>query len=476
MKKICFVVILLVSIFVINEVDASNEFYVAEKVEGVFVGVEYGDYTASDELSVIRNSSTGSVAYCLEPMVYFKNGIYNSSVKPEFVSEDTWERISLLAYYGYEYGNHTDIKWFSLTQAMIWQEVLPDGVFYYMDSYWGNVVDPYAKERDELNKLVDSHLLKPSFDGDSIDLVLGDKVVIEDTNKKLINYRTNYSNGGITIMNNTMTINAYKEGNYTVSLSYPVWDVTVPSIYYYSDNSQDIVSRGYPVVSDATFNYNVVSTKLTINKLDSESLSSENIYDSLLEGAVYHIYRNDNTFYKEIVIDEDKMVTIDNVPFGDYYIREISAGYGYQVDDNIYEFTISDEVTEVVLNLTNVLIKKEITINKTYSDGVNSAFESNISFNVYDEDMNLINTIITDENGYASILLSYGTYLIKQVNTTEGYMLVEDFYVTVNNDISDYTYDLIDFKIPVPDTGASNVIMIERLVCLIDKKYSFFFI
>ena len=41
--------------------------------------------------------------------------------------------------------------------------------------------------------------------------------------------------------------------------------------------------------------------------------------------------------------------------------------------------------------------------------------EENINFNIYDEEDNLVKTIITDKDGKASITLQYGKYIIKQM-------------------------------------------------------------
>lgn len=57
------------------------------------------------------------------------------------MTEEEWEKISLIAYYGYGYFdskvNHTDLKWYSVTQFMIWQ-VVPHGYdIYFTDKLDG---------------------------------------------------------------------------------------------------------------------------------------------------------------------------------------------------------------------------------------------------------------------------------------------------------------------------------------------------
>ena len=71
--------------------------------------------------------------------------------------------------------------------------------------------------------------------------------------------------------------------------------------------------------------------------------------------------------------------------------------------------------------------------------------EPNITFEIYNKDKELINTITTDENGLASVELPYGHYTIKQKNTTEGYSKIEPFKIFINK-AKDYKYKIYDYK------------------------------
>ncbi len=478
MKKILFLVMFSLLIFIsIKEVNASsNSFYDAEVVPGVYVASEYQNIFINDLLKVIRDSNTGNVAYCLEPFVDFSAGNFVNDINFGNISEEKWTRLNLIAYYGYGYEGHSESKWFSITQLLIWREVMPQGSFYFTDGVNGPVVDSFNKEVAEIYSLVDNHLLKPSFDKMTYDIPLGNNFTVTDTNGKLISYHLTSTNSGnnLRITNNTIEIIANEVGKYTVEVSLFSFNNENPSFYYYSDSGQDIITRGKPVDIISSFEYNIIDTNLIINKLDFDTKTNVNIYDSLLEGAVYHIYNDDMSYSREIAIDSNKQIIINNIPFGKYYIKETKAGYGYNIDFNIYEIEITKDMPTLEIDLYNKRIIKNISITKTTSDGVLSNFEKGIEFAIYDDNSDWFASILTDDLGFASINLPYGTFLFKQLNTTDGYYMVEDFLVRIDENTTVFNYDLVDFKIPVPNTS-STTYHIERLVYIIEKKYLFMF-
>lgn len=100
--------------------------------------------------------------------------------------------------------------------------------------------------------------------------------------------------------------------------------------------------------------------------------------------------------------------------------------------------------------------------------------ESNILFEIYDINNILINTIKTDINGKAIITLPYGTYTIKQINTTEGYNKSNDITINIK-DTEKETINIYDYKIKVPNTKIKDnknifIIIITILYIIYVKK------
>ena len=129
---------------------------------------------------------------------------------------------------------------------------------------------------------------------------------------------------------------------------------------------------------------------------------------------------------------------------GVYNFLEIKAPMGYQVDNTYHDFIVDDEYEYIFLN--DDRIKADVYLNKFISmDGIIQP-EKNIEFEIYDLDDNLITNLTTNNKGVASINLEYGKYKIHQVNTTDGFSKVNDFYVDINNN-EDKIYYLNDIKI-----------------------------
>ena len=102
-------------------------------------------------------------------------------------SESQWDRISLLAYYGYGYGNHTDQKWYVITQVMIWRTTNPESDIYFTDKLNGSRVNKFDGEIAELESLVAKHYTAPKFQSDIV-MPIGSTISLNDSNNVLSNY------------------------------------------------------------------------------------------------------------------------------------------------------------------------------------------------------------------------------------------------------------------------------------------------
>lgn len=168
-----------------------------------------------------------------------------------------------------------------------------------------------------------------------------------------------------------------------------------------------------------------------------------------LSGAKFKFYYDDNGVAKELytssgpaeyITDEDGIIEINDLPFGKYYYQEIEAPYGYEIDDKLYEFTISeDDVDEpFYVEVSNKL--KEIKV-FTKIDAFNSQVIPNCTFEITDEDDKLIYTGTTNDNGefYMPIdLLEVGKkYYYTEISAPDIYQLNTDKHeFSMNEDMT----------------------------------------
>lgn len=467
MKKIIFLISIIVIVLSTIKVQAkSQSFYQGEYINNIFIHkITQNNTGYYGQARFIRKTDTNEIAYCIEPTVYFEDGnIYESSENIPYLTKEQILDMTLITHFGYGYPGHTDAKWYPITQTLIW-EVANSSMRYHMTSSKNpNTIHLFTAELAELKTLVQKYKTATSLKDKTFTIVEGESITLTDTNNVLSNYTTK---DNVIIKNNTITITKPATGTHTITLEKEHNLYNRHPLFYTNNNSQDVMDVGDPTKIQEHFTVKVINTELGIQKIDAETNEPTSQGDASLIGSVFGLYKTDNTLIREIVLT-NPAVTIKNLPFGDYYLKELKPGQGYELNPQKYYFSISEKTPHIKIKISNQVIKAKLIIKKKYGTDNNFNPEKNISFNIYHKDK-LLKTIITDVNGIAEIYLPYGKYKIIQLTTTEGYEKVEpiEFEITSNKEI---VYELIDYKIDVPNTKSISFIekilkFIKNLLC-----------
>lgn len=472
MKKI---IIFLITILCINigtliNVNAQNNlsFYEGDYIQGIWMTKQKGGIKYYQKARFFM-SQNHQFAYCIEPFAMFnENSAYQSSLTASNLSHEQMKRITLLSYFGYGYGNHLDQKWYAITQFMIWQASDPSGDYYFTDGLNGNRITAYTNEMNEINTLIQEYLTLPSISNTEIQLVEGKTALLHDTNNVLHHYTSDHPN--VHIEGNTLKIEHLSEGSYTVNLTRDSSRLNNVPLFYLSNDSQDMHIYGDIDRISTQIKINVEKTSLDIIKIDSDTKTTTPSGEASLKGAIYQLYDHDMNELAKLEIGEDMTSTIENLDYGKYYLKELSAGIGYEIDPKIYEFVIDHLHPNIELILENKVIKKEIIIHKLFGDGVNHKQEAGINFNIFDRNNQLVTTITTNEFGYASITLPFGTYKISQINTTDGYQFTDDFHIHIIDDHKE-EIQLYDYKIKVPNTSKNTPNLLILMIIWLTHAY-----
>ena len=469
MKKILvFLITCTISILCSLNVHASTTFYEGEYIDGIYMNKQPANSSTIyyQKARFFRQTGSNRYAYCIDPFVFFEAGsTYEETITPNNLTEQQKEKISLIASFGYGYQNHTDSKWYAITQMMIWEVAEPTGNFYFTDGLNGPRIELLTQERAEINRLIENYKKNTSLNEKTYTIIEGQQFRVEDTNQILSHYKS--SNKNFVIQENTLIANNLKEGNYTIELTREETYHNMPLLFYQSANSQSLMQTGNLQNKKEKLNVEVVNTEIKITKIDKDTQSIIPSGQGTLIGAIYGIYNTEGEEIATITIQEDSTGIIKNIPFGTYYIQEIKAPTGYQINTEKKEISITKEQPKISLKLENEIIKKKITIYKTYDENEKKP-EANISFTIYDNNNNKVATIITDNNGKAEITLPYGEYKIVQENTTKGYHKVEDILLSIN-DINEEIITLTDYKIKVPNTSTNIILYIIKIITTILK-------
>lgn len=449
--------LLLVGISFIPTVNAStyNETFndKSQWISGDYILKVKGSTRKYQQMTVITRNSDGSFVYCIEPGTPVSDGAvypgqdFDQSYVGQMTQEQ-WRRITLLAYYGYGYGNHTDIHWYTVTQYLIWQTVPHGYDIYFTDTLNGNRITKYTNEINELNRLVEEHNIRPNLSNDTIDMVIGDTVELTDSNNVLNKFEViDTDNVSASISGNTLSITANDVGDGSVTISKRDKNYSHPAIIYYHPTSQDLMMRGAYDPIDVNLKIEIVGGKVSVKKVDADTGLGIAQGDATLDGAVYGIYDLEGNRVGEVISKGGEYVTSDYLPsLGTFYLKEEKSSTGYELNETKYFFNITKEDLYPEVDVTEKVIERDLKIFKVYASDETGFLtgEPNVTFDIYLKSSGeKVKSITTDANGYATATLPYGTYTVRQATTTEDHEMVEDFEIVVNEYSQDPIYKLL---------------------------------
>lgn len=172
-----------------------------------------------------------------------------------------------------------------------------------------------------------------------------------------------------------------------------------------------------------------------VNELKYGKVSGVKVDDSNepLSGALIGIFnKNIKEFIEDnaiqtIISADDGSFSFENVPYGEWVIREIAAPKGYVLDSNSYDVNINDNDVTVEISIINKLIRGSIVIHKT--DASTGKAIPNVGFRIYDKDKNIIAEGVTDKNGNCTFEnLVYGDYFYQEYSCDDKYILDDELY------------------------------------------------
>ncbi|EDN8098732.1 LPXTG cell wall anchor domain-containing protein, partial [Listeria monocytogenes] len=163
--------------------------------------------------------------------------------------------------------------------------------------------------------------------------------------------------------------------------------------------------------------------KIILNKVDKADPSIP------LEGATFDLYANDEKVDTQTT-DKNGVIEFDDLVYGDYTLKEVSAPEGYTLPtastENIQVKLEQDEKVVQVMN-EKMPIKETGEVHLVKTDKATGATLAGAEFSLYDKSgAELQNGLTTDENGELTIHnLDLGSYYLKETKAPEGYKLSE---------------------------------------------------
>ena len=454
MKKIIYLCSFLV-LFCISSVVHAYSFYEGEYLPGEYIKKEKNGIVKYKQTRFIKVNGSNKEAYCIEPFTKLDtNEDYSDFEEISYLSNYDLQRLSLLAYYGYNYQdyniNHLDKKWYAITQVMIQRAADKESDIYFTDKLNGSRISKYEQEINEINTLVNNHFIKPSFDNQTFKILKGDTIEINDNNNVLNKYNISSNNSKFNVEknDNKIKITANEIGNENINLQKNDNNQNMPLIYK-SLNSQNILTSGKMINVFSNFYLESFTGTITVNKFDNDYKSCQAQGDAKLEGSIYNLYDESMRLLKEITIDSNCQAKVDNLSAGTYYLKEKSPGLGYELDDNTYKVILSTENPNQEITLYDKVIKTNIEVDKKYGNMEKGDFnqEDNAKFSIYNSQNKVIGEIITNNEGHGNITLPFGKYIIRQIDGKKNYYKINDINLDINEKLgNNIKYNLYNFE------------------------------
>lgn len=399
----------------------------------------------------------GKIAFCLDPKLSIKHYEYFGIPLTDTTYDlNTQDYLNKVIYYGYDYPNHQNERYYMATQALIWEKVSNYLIEFYTERYgYGTYID-VSNEKNEILNLINNHNKLPYFSNNEYSYNLTDYIEFED--EVLNNFEISSTTWNDTyIENNKLIIKNIDNyvGNIRISLKKKSYRNDIAT-YYFEDGTQPLITGGNPNDVYSNLSINIKGAKIRINKLDKDSnlpIKNKNIEFNIINlDTGNYIYINGE---KNLKINDEGYLITDMIPFGRYKITEVKSGDDYYLNENSVEILVNDDTISnniYEFNFYNEVKKGNIKIlkvdneSKRVLNGVKFGLFANediLSNNlIYYKKDQLIAEQVTNSDGIAIFNnLLYGKYYIKELEYLNGYKKNDNKY-DVDLNINEYYLEI----------------------------------
>lgn len=370
--------------------------YATKKIEGIemnYYGQELIPY-----YTVYNKNDVEYVAYCID---YFKGGVtenksYEVQITEEYVNQDSTDETKLGVWRaiinGYPFKTYEELNCadkfeaYAATKQAVFCMLYKDRdlSFYTYSGDAGtrvyNAMEKIVKAAKESNQVpmnTDVNLIESEWQIDEINNEFLSKKITLNCETSISNFSisldgnvpvgtitTDLTNKELTTFKNCKEFkilvplaNLIVDNTFTVGVevklnAYPMYLGEAPS-----SNLQNYIltaGNGNLETSSNLIKYPENKTKLLIKKQDEEGKSLVGVKFNILD-------KNKNIVYEKVETNEDGIIQINNMVPGVYYIQEVETIEGYEINNELIEFSIDlDEEKEIAVENKKIPEEPEI--------------------------------------------------------------------------------------------------------------------
>lgn len=203
-------------------------------------------------------------------------------------------------------------------------------------------------------------------------------------------------------------------------------EIKVPDNYVLSSEEKK-VKLEWQKTSSITFENVRKKGNLKIVKVDADNNEIK------LENVEFKLYDSKGNLVKKLITNKNGEAYVENLEIGMYTLKETKTKEGYNlIEDRKIEIKWNETEIEKIENIKQ---KGQIEVYKVDKENTKQKLEG-VIFEVLDENKKIVETLITNKEGYAiTSKLPIGNYYLKEIETNNKYVLSKELIkVEVKNE------------------------------------------
>ena len=215
------------------------------------------------------------------------------------------------------------------------------------------------------------------------------------------------------------------------------FDVQIPFGRYYV---QEIATEGHYILNGEKYlvNFEYMGQDIWTVDIDCGQFVNElkrgkvegikvNESDEPLENALFGLFAVDTAeftsenAYMTAVSDENGYFEFDEIPYGEYIVREIEAPTGYILSGESYPVTVCEDGETITIRTVNKPITVEVSKVDVYGEELIGA-----DMQLENADGEIIDEWISDGTNHIVTELPAGDYTLKEIAAPDGYVIATD--------------------------------------------------
>ena len=179
-----------------------------------------------------------------------------------------------------------------------------------------------------------------------------------------------------------------------------------------------------------------------------------------VENAVFGLFRTDCTEFVSAnalmtaISDENGYFEFNNIPYGEYAVKEIAAPAGYIFSDEKYHVVINEDGDVIEITAENKPITVEISKRDIYGNELEGA-----EMVLENADGEIVDRWTSDGTNHVVSKLGAGEYVLKEIAAPDGYVIATDIKFTVDI-YGNVTVENVD-STAVSDNGDPLITMVD---------------